>query len=228
MACYNRTVIRRAVALGVIACGLSSGRAAGATSRPPKEDPPIDSASALAGLESVIADHPSSGYPAVVIDVCPMGSQAELATQVNAVVPINPQVFDGRSHAWVNPDSVQPGVGCWIAKDSLDLPGIFWVDFYARTWNGGSFEGITWGDRWIRVDESEEPYLNGTMHIGCLVLEDPADTDRVCMALWFDSTVGLQFEVTLETNDGTVTASDAAAAMRAVLPDLATALATNA
>jgi hypothetical protein len=197
----------------------------GPATRPPKEDPPIDSAATLAGLEAVIADNPSIDYPAVIIDTCPLGDQLELATAVDAVVALNPAVLDGATHAWVNPDSDQPGVGCWIAQDSLDLPGIHWVEFYARTWNGGEFEGITWGDRWLRVDQAEEPYLNGTLHTGCVVLEDPADTDRSCLAQWVDPTVGLQLEVTLETNDGSVTAADAGAAIKAVLPNLANALA---
>jgi hypothetical protein len=198
------------------------------TNTKPIDGAPIDSAAALAGLEAVIAANPSSDYPAVIVDTCPMGAQVKFAMGIDAVVPLNPDLFEGRSHAWVNPDEAQPGAGCWIAYDIGGVPGIYWVGVYARSWNGGEFEGINWGDDWIRVDQAEEPFLNGTLHTGCVVTDDPSDPERSCIAQWIDPTVGLQFDVTLETDDGSVTAADAGAAMRAVLPGLAAALADNA
>lgn len=215
-----------AVASTCFALALPAVADAPSSTLPPKEAAPIDSATVLASLEAVIADNPSSGSPAVVIDDCPFGDPLEIAVAVDEVVPINPLVLtDGDTHAWVNPDSEQPGGGCWAAYDSLDEPGVFWVEVYARSWRGGEFDGINWSDRWLRVDQSEDVLLNGDLYLGCLVLEDPADTDRACIAQWVDPTVGLELEVTLKTNDGSVTAADADTAMRALLPALASTLA---
>jgi hypothetical protein len=213
----------RHLALAVVAATVGVPAAlADPSTRPPKEES-IDSAAALAALQAVIADNPSVDYPAVIIDVCPFGDQREIAAAVNEVVPINPRVLsETQTHAWVNPDSPQPGVGCWAAYDSLDEPGIFWVEVYGRDWNGGTFEGITWGDRWERVDETEEPYLNGQLATGCLLEE--GGTDRVCIAQWYDPGVGFQLELELHTNDGSVAAADATAALQALLPTLAAAL----
>lgn len=184
----------------------------------------IDSANVLAAVEAVVESNPSTDYPAVIIDECPFGSPVDIAAAVDAVVLISPRVLDeGATHAWVNPDSDQPGFGCWAAYDSLDEPGIFWVEVYAKSWNGGKFDGITWGDSWERVDQSEEPYLNGQLATGCLVEDD--GTDRICIAQWYDASVGLQIDLELHTNDGSVTAADATTAMKAMLADLAAALA---
>lgn len=204
-----------------LALGIAAIVAVAPASLPPDDEPPIDSAAALAALDDVIEQNPTSGYPAVVIDDCPFGDISDVAAAVNEVTAINPLVLtDGDTHAWVNPDNPRPGFGCWAAYDSLDEPGIFWVEVYARAWRGGDFEGINWGERWIREDESIRPHLNGEMFVGCVVESDPSDTDRVCFAIWFDASVGVEIELSLQTNDGSVTAKDTSVAMEAILPSL--------
>lgn len=208
-----------------LAVGLAAIVTLAPATLPPADESLIDSAAALTALEQVIEANPVTGYPAVVIDDCPFGDIAAVAAAVNEVTPINPLVLtEPDTHAWVNPESEQPGFGCWAAYDSLDEPGIFWVEVYATAWRGGEFEGITWGDSWIREDESTEPYLNGELYGGCVVEEDPADTDRVCFAIWYDASVGVQFELNLQTNDGSATVEGTVIAMKAILPSLAAGL----
>ena len=218
--------ISTAVVAIIAAVGMVSASPAGASTVPPSDDAPIDSAAALAGLEALIAANPSDGYPAVVIDICPFGDQLELAADIDAIVPIDDTVLVGDSYAWVSPDLDQPLAGCFALGDSDVEASIYQVEVHAVALRDLPYAAPNWGEEWERDDESSAPVRNGEMHTVCMIEDEFGG--RVCWAQWVDEAVGLQIDLELWTHEGEVTGADAGAALDAVLPEVTTALAANA
>jgi len=190
---------------------------------------PIDAAGAVAGIETIVGDNPSVDYPAVNLDACPFGEFSELVAAVEMVAAVDPAVVDGPTNAWVNPDEEQPGVGCWIEANSVDVPdptGVAHIEVYARSLRGLPDPGVTWSEDWTRDDESERPYGDGRVAIACLTNDaDWAAGERDCIARYVDEAAGMAVDVEVWSYDESATAEQARAALDALLPSIVSALA---
>ena len=188
----------------------------------------IDAVGAHDGIEAVLRDG-SYTDGSETVDDCPMGDLDDLSADVAKVLTIDDEVLEGeQDNTLFEEDSDFPGfASCQVATDE-NVDGAYGLYFQAILDPPRDYEGYVndlYGDGTTLDFEDSEEYQGGEIFLFCGESMGE-DGYTGCDADWVNTDEDVALNVFLYGDD--VDTDDAAAALKAVLPAMATNLAQKA
>lgn len=188
----------------------------------------VDAVGAHDGLEAVLRDG-SYTDGSETIDDCPLGDLDDLIGIVAGVIDIDDEVVNGdQDNALFEEDPDFAGfVSCQVSTDE-DVKGAYGLYFQAILDPARDYEGYVndlYGDTTTLDFEDSQDYLGGEVFLFC---GEPIGDDGYsgCDADWVNPDEDIALNVFLYGSD--VDTDDALAALKAVLPTMASNLANKA